>query len=143
MLVEDTALLYSDRARKSKITIDLNLKVTEQYLAWDSLFRQAISNLISNAIEALEMVSNRTRSIMIESWVDQGRNYCLTITDNGLGVSSDQDEIFDLFETTKNSGSGIGLWLSRYIIERHRGSIGYQNLPEQGGVVFTISIPSN
>jgi len=142
-LVKDTALLYGDRARKSKVTIDLNLKVTDQYLAWDTLFRQAISNLISNAIDALEMVSNRNRSIIIESWIDQGRNYCLTIADNGLGVSSDQDEIFDLFETTKNSGSGIGLWLSRYIIERHRGSIGYQNLPEQGGVVFTISIPSN
>jgi len=143
MLVRDTALLYGDRARKSKVTIDLNLKVNDQYLAWDTLFRQAISNLISNAIDALEMVSNRNRSIIIESWIDQGCNYCLTIADNGLGVSSDQDEIFDLFETTKNSGSGIGLWLSRFIIERHRGTIRYTNLPEQGGVVFSISIPGN
>jgi len=142
MLVKDTVLLYGNRARKSKITIDLHLKVTEQYLAWDSLFRQAISNLISNAIEALEMVSNRNRSIIIKSSIEQNHDYRLTISDNGLGVSANQDEIFDLFGTTKSSGSGIGLWLSRYIIERHHGSIRYKNLPERGGVVFTISIPS-
>jgi signal transduction histidine kinase len=141
-LVKDTVSLYKARVNKSSISIDLNLKVTEQYLAWDSLFRQVISNLISNAIDALEMVAKSNRTISIESQIDQERNYCLTISDNGPGIRADKDQIFNLFETTKSSGNGIGLWLSRYIIERHNGSIHYQNLPEQGGVAFTIIIPA-
>ncbi len=142
-LVRDTVLLYKDRARKSGVTIEQNLKATEQYLVWDSLFRQVISNLISNAIDALDIVSNKDRSISIESWIDLDQNYCLTVSDNGLGISSDQDQIFSLFKTTKSAGSGIGLWLSRYIIERHHGTIRYQNLPDQGGVVFSITIPAD
>jgi signal transduction histidine kinase len=141
-LVKDTVSLYKARVHKSSITIDLNLKVTDQYFAWDSLFRQVISNLISNAIDALEMVAKPNRTISIESQIDQERNYCLTISDNGPGIRADKDQIFNLFETTKISGNGIGLWLSRYIIERHNGSIHYQNLPEQGGVAFTIIIPA-
>jgi signal transduction histidine kinase len=63
-------------------------------------------------------------------------------TNNGPGIPYDSGvKIFNLFATSKSSGSGIGLWLSRHIIERHQGSLTFKNLSDHGGVSFIVSIP--
>jgi signal transduction histidine kinase len=68
----------------------------------------------------------------------------MNFSDNGPGISPDQQErIFDLFVSTMKSGNGIGLWLCRYIVERHHGTISCVNLPDGDGVAFTVSIPLN
>ncbi len=142
-LVKDVISLYVGRIKKSNIEIVLDLQVTEPQLIWESLFRQVIVNLLSNAIEALDISSQKNKLIQIQSSLDQNGHYCLVITDNGAGINAQQGaKLFNLFATSKSSGTGIGLWLSRYIIERHKGSLTYQNLPEDGGVSFIINIPS-
>ena len=80
--------------------------------------------------------------IHIESiYVEKGR-YQLCITDNGLGIRPEQaDKLFSLFASSKSSGTGIGLWLSHYIAERHQGSLTFENLPNHGGVTFSLDIP--
>jgi signal transduction histidine kinase len=102
-----------------------------------------VSNLISNAIEALDMLDRENKIILIESSYDEKGCYKLCVTDNGFGIKPEYaDKLFGLFVSTKSSGTGVGLWLSRHIIERHQGSLFYQNLPDGGGVRFTVTIPS-
>lgn len=141
-LVEDVASLYADRARKTKILIELDLRASEPIIVWDSLMRQVVANLISNAIEALDSLDKERKMIHIESKYDEKGWYQLSVTDNGLGIRLEQaDKLFSLFASSKSSGTGIGLWLSHYIAERHQGSLRFENLPNHGGVTFSLDIP--
>ena len=141
-LVKDIVSLYAGRIQKSNIEVVLNLRVSEQQFVWESLFRQVIVNLLSNAIEALDAKSHSKKVIQIESSIDSSENYSLTFTDNGPGINAEQGKkIFNLFATSKTSGTGIGLWLSSYIVERHKGLLTYRNLPDNGGVSFILTIP--
>jgi signal transduction histidine kinase len=141
-LTEEVSSLYEERARKSAISIELDLQVKEPILVWDSLMRQVIANLITNAIEALDLLARDNKVIRIKSDLDKKGCYRLSVTDNGFGIKPEnEDKLFSLFMSSKSSGTGVGLWLSRHIIERHQGSLQYQNLPDQGGVSFIMTIP--
>jgi two-component system NtrC family sensor kinase len=101
-----------------------------------------VANLISNAIEALDSLDRNDKTIHIETKYDDKGWYRLCVTDNGLGIKPEQeDKLFSLFASSKPSGTGIGLWLSYYIAERHQGTLSFENLPNQGGVTFSMSIP--
>lgn len=142
-LVRDVVSLYMGRIKKSHIEIVMDLQSGKEQLIWESLFRQVIVNLLSNAIEALDAKSQSKKIIQIESNIDLSGNYSLTFTDNGPGINAEQGEkIFNLFATSKSSGTGIGLWLSSYIVERHKGFLTYKNLPDNGGVSFILTIPT-
>lgn len=142
-LVKDVVSLYVARIRKSNIEIVLDLQVSKKQLIWESLFRQVVVNLLANAIEALDASSRSGKVIHVQSAIDEDGDYRLQITDNGPGINAQQeDKIFSLFSTSKSSGTGIGLWLSRYIVERHKGLLLYKNLPDKGGVSFILKIPS-
>ena len=141
-LVKEVASLYVNRGQKSGILIKLDLKAGEPIFVWDSLIRQALANLISNAIEALDLLDRDNKMIHIESRYDEKGWYRLSVTDNGVGVKPEYaDKLFGLFVSSKSSGTGVGLWLSRHIVERHQGSLTYRNLPDDGGVSFIVSIP--
>jgi signal transduction histidine kinase len=141
-LVEEVASLYADRARKSAILVTLDLRAQEPIFVWDSLIRQVVANLISNAIEALDSLGKNDKTIHIETKYDEKGWYRLCVTDNGLGIKPEQeDKLFSLFASSKSSGTGIGLWLSYYIAERHQGTLSFKNLPNHGGVTFSMTIP--
>ena len=141
-LVKEVASLYVERARKSGILIKLDLQASKPIFVWDSLIRQVLVNLTSNAIEALDSITRDNKIIRIKSEIDERGSYRLSVTDNGFGIKPEfADKLFSLFVSSKSSGTGVGLWLSRHIIERHQGSIDYQNLPDDGGVTFIVTIP--
>ena len=141
-LTKEVSSLYKERARKSAILIELDLQVREPIIVWDSLMRQVIANLITNAIEALDLLARDNKVIRIKSDLDEKGCYRLSVTDNGLGIKPENaDKLFNLFVSSKFSGTGVGLWLSRHIIERHQGSLHYQNLPDEDGVSFIMTIP--
>ena len=65
----------------------------------------------------------------------------IVVRDNGSGIASEiGDGLFDLMKTSKSEGMGIGLWLSRHIVKRHKGALFYEN-GQDGGVSFIIDIP--
>jgi signal transduction histidine kinase len=141
-LVEEVASLYVERARKSGILIKLDLQASKSIFVWDSLMRQAVANLISNAIEALDLIDRDNKIIRIESGYDEKGWHRFSVTDNGFGIKPEyENKLFELFVSSKSSGTGVGLWLSRHIIERHQGLLTYQNLPDKSGVSFIVSIP--
>ncbi|MEY2662074.1 MAG: hypothetical protein RIQ35_391 [Pseudomonadota bacterium] len=142
-LVEEVASLYVERARKSGILIKLDLQASEPIFVWDSLMRQAVANLISNAIEALDLLDRDNKIIHIESGYDERGWHRFSVADNGFGIKPDYaDRLFELFVSSKSSGTGVGLWLSRHIIERHQGLLTYQNLPDKNGASFIVNIPT-
>lgn len=103
--------------------------------------QQVILNLVLNAADALEGV-NGVRQIVIESTEPEPGIVQFTVQDTGAGIATaNLDRLFDAFFTTKPSGTGIGLAVSRSIIDRHGGTLSAR--PNDGpGATFVFSIPS-
>ena len=120
----------------------MDLQAKEPWVVWDGLMSQVFSNLLSNSIDALGAITKTEKLIRITSQIDQYGAYRMTLADNALGIDPQhQDKLFHLFQTSKSTGSGIGLWLSRYIVERHEGALTFENLPERAGVCFILTLP--
>jgi signal transduction histidine kinase len=102
--------------------------------------QQIILNLIMNAIEAMS-VSERPRELVIStSWTVE-RGMLVTVSDSGPGLPRENPErIFNAFYTTKSSGMGIGLSISRSIVEAHGGRI-WAMPNEPNGATFCITLP--
>jgi PAS domain S-box-containing protein len=105
--------------------------------------QQVILNLLLNACDALDGVKDRQRRITITTGLDEDDDVRLTVRDTGTGISpAVADRLFDAFYTTKESGMGIGLSVSRSIIERHQGRI-WASVNEPPGASFSFALPRN
>jgi signal transduction histidine kinase len=104
--------------------------------------QQVILNLLRNASDAMVGVHDRPRNLLLKTEREGGDLVRLTVRDAGVGVDRrSADKLFDPFYTTKSDGMGIGLSVSRSIIERHHGRI--WAAPNDGpGATFAFSIPS-
>ncbi len=103
--------------------------------------QQVILNLVQNASDAMSTVDDRPRQLVIKTEPDEGDYVRLTVQDVGVGFEPQGvDKVFESFYTTKTGGMGIGLSVSRSIIESHRGRL--WATPNDGpGATFSFSIP--
>ncbi len=103
--------------------------------------QQVTLNLLRNASDAMDSVEDRPRQLLIRTRREGDDRVCLSVQDAGTGVNPQHIErLFEAFYTTKTAGMGIGLSVSRSIIERHRGRLWAE--PNDGpGVTFSFSIP--
>jgi signal transduction histidine kinase len=103
--------------------------------------QQVILNLLLNASDAMSGVDDRPRQLVISTARDEGDRVRLTVQDAGVGLDPHGvDKLFDAFYTTKSGGMGIGLSVSRSIIESHHGRL--WAAPNDGpGATFSFSIP--
>jgi len=103
--------------------------------------QQVIVNLLLNASDAMTGVEDRPRQLVVSTERDGGSHVRLTVQDAGVGLDPQSlDKLFDAFYTTKAGGMGIGLSVSRSIIERHHGHL--WAAPNDGpGATFAFSIP--
>lgn len=102
---------------------------------------QVILNLLRNSVDALQNVKHEGR-IHITSRLDKSSNVVVTVDDNGVGIESGQREkLFHPFFTTKEKGLGLGLSISRSIVEALGGRLIAES-PESGGLSITITIPT-
>jgi PAS domain S-box-containing protein len=103
--------------------------------------QQVILNLLQNASDAMRQVEDRPRQLLIRTERDEGDRVRLTARDSGIGFDPQAlDRVFDSFYTTKKDGMGIGLSVSRSIIESHHGRL--WAAPNDGpGATFSFSIP--
>lgn len=103
--------------------------------------QQVIMNLIRNASEAMSGVDDRPRELVIRTGRDGGDRVRLEVEDSGVGLEpGGADRVFEAFYTTKSDGMGIGLAVSRSIIESHHGTL--VAAPNDGpGATFSFSIP--
>ena len=125
-LIGGTLPLYQGRLTNSRVTIERRDRSRRPFICFDGEIRQVLSNLVGNAIDAMN--ATRGGRLLIRSreatdWTTGRKGIVLTVADTGPGMSPHTlSRIFEPFFTTKdNSGTGLGLWISREIVDRHRG----------------------
>ena len=104
--------------------------------------QQVILNLLRNAVDAMASVHDRPRHVLIRTEHDDGDRVRFSVRDVGAGLPPhSSDALFDAFYTTKHDGMGIGLFVSRSIIERHEGRVWAEPNDDGPGATFSFSIP--
>jgi PAS domain S-box-containing protein len=105
--------------------------------------QQVMINLVMNAIEAMQSLTDRPRELVIRSGQDETQQVLVGVTDCGVGISAENaDRLFNAFFTTKSGGMGMGLSICRSIIEAHGGGLWTTaNLPH--GATFQFTLPVN
>lgn len=103
--------------------------------------QQVILNLLRNAVDAMSHVHERARGLLIKTEREDAGYVRLSVRDAGVGIDREHmDKLFTAFHTTKPGGMGIGLSISRSIVERHQGRLWAE--PNDGpGVTFAFAIP--
>jgi C4-dicarboxylate-specific signal transduction histidine kinase len=103
--------------------------------------QQVIMNLIRNGSDAMKSIDDHPREMIVKTERDEGDHVRLSVQDAGVGLGTQgRDKLFEPFYTTKNGGMGIGLSVSRSIIENHHGRL--WAAPNDGpGATFSFSIP--
>jgi len=140
--VRDVTNLYRGRMVKSKIELQLNISGQIGIIDWGAQLSIVLSNLVLNAIEALDTSPNSQKIIAI-TYEQTEKFIMIKIFDNGSAIPPSKfDGIFTLFNTTKKEGVGIGLWLSKFIMEKNDSDLSFENVSE-GGVEFILKIPKN
>lgn len=148
-LIDVTLPLYQSRLSSARVKVERRDRGQRTVTCLEGEIRQVLSNLIGNAIDAMAGLE-KGRRLLIRSresidWRTGRRGITVTVADTGSGMSADTvGHIFDPFFTTKGSkGSGLGLWISQEIIDRHQGSLKVKS--HQGthcsGTVFTLFLP--
>jgi signal transduction histidine kinase len=103
--------------------------------------QQVILNLVRNGSDAMSAVDDRPRELLIKTESDEDSGVCLSVKDTGVGFDlQSAQKLFEAFYTTKDDGMGIGLSVSRSIIESHRGRL-WAVRNEGPGATFLFSIP--
>jgi PAS domain S-box-containing protein len=104
--------------------------------------QQVILNLLLNAADAMAGVEDRPRTLLVQTGLHDDGSVRLLVRDSGTGINpATADKLFDAFYTTKAKGMGVGLSISRSIIERHNGRL-WAEANEGPGATFSFCIPS-
>jgi signal transduction histidine kinase len=140
-LVNDVVLLCQSTLQKQSIHLEVDLSSHPLTITGDkSQLQQVLLNLITNAGEAFSQDFKVIKKIKIQTKLKTNQ-IRLTVIDNGCGISPEiQAVVFDLLRTNKDSGMGIGLWLSKTIVESHNGTINFETEINKGST-FTVDLP--
>ena len=103
--------------------------------------QQVLLNLIMNGIESMAAITSRPRLLGLQSWLDESGGVRVALSDSGTGFGAEMDRVFTPFFTTKANGMGMGLSISRSLIESHGGRLwAAPNSPH--GAVFSFTLPA-
>jgi PAS domain S-box-containing protein len=142
-LIGEMIALLRNEAHRYSITIHSDLDASLPKVMADSVqVQQVIMNLIMNSIDAMKDV-DRARELVIRSRSAEDQYLMISVSDSGVGLPSEQtNQIFDAFFTTKSHGLGMGLRISRSIVESHGGRLwAANNSPHGASFSFTLPIP--
>ncbi len=140
-LVANVLEIVKPELKSKHIQIQLRLEKGLLICVNAGEIEQLILNLLNNAIQALISSESDDRHVTIEASRD-AQMIRMKITDNGIGVPAEfKSSLFELLNTTKNSGMGLGLWLCKHIITRYDGRIWYEDASEKG-TTFILELPA-
>jgi signal transduction histidine kinase len=139
-IAESALRIHAHRltARSVALRKDLPEKLMVRVLGGEML--QVFTNFILNAIDAMP---EKGAVLCLRMRTDKERAY-ITISDNGHGISpSVRKNLFEPYVTNKSTGTGVGLWLSKRILDKHKGTIRFRSSHEPGksGTTFRVSLP--
>jgi C4-dicarboxylate-specific signal transduction histidine kinase len=141
-MIRDVVELMSMDARLAEADVVMELAEPLPPVVADRIqLEQVLVNLMRNGFESLRESGHRPRRLIVRTTLDDRRNILVSMHDNGLGIAPDAvDRVFERFFTTKADGMGMGLSISRSIIESHGGNLWAASAPD-GGAVFHFTLP--
>ncbi len=142
-LIRDILTLAEPGARDHGVSLILDLDEGIPAVQVDGVqVQQVILNLIRNATDAVFAAGKPNPTVTLKTRLGEGDEVILEVEDNGPGIPEETARrLFEPFFTTKDEGMGLGLPLSRSIVEAHGGHLRYQARPG-GGSIFTIHLPA-
>ena len=129
--------------QRKRISVELDLDEHLPFTKGDRLqLQQVLTNLITNAIDAMA-ANQRPRILRIKTAIQEPGGVLISVADTGKGIDPTiVDRIFNPLFTTKSNGMGMGLAISRSIIEGHDGRL-WVTAKADGGAVFQFVLPGN
>ena len=145
-IMDEILQLYSRKLEGRQIRVTRRYRNICQISGYSGELRQLLANLLVNAVDAMaDGGSLQVRVATGRDWSSGREGVRITVADNGSGISRDNlRQIFEPFYTTKkDTGTGLGLWVSRGIVEKHGGSIRVRSRVDERatGTVFLIFLP--
>jgi two-component system sensor kinase FixL len=140
-VVEEASLLAMVGAKEHRVHVSFDLNPALPQVLIDKVqIQQVVLNLIRNAIDALAASQIRQVRVSVKGWSEECALVC--VADTGPGISLEiAPQLFQPFMTTKQQGMGVGLSISRSIVEAHGGRIWVDGNPG-GGAVFNFTVPT-
>jgi C4-dicarboxylate-specific signal transduction histidine kinase len=139
---QEVIALSLSELQRNRVILRMELATDLPSITGDRIqLQQVILNLLLNASDAMSGVDNRPRNLVLRTEWEKGDRVVLAVHDAGVGIEPDvMDKLFEPFYTTKSNGMGIGLSVSRSIVESHHGRL--WAAPNDGpGATFSFSIP--
>jgi PAS domain S-box-containing protein len=142
-LIDEAIEFLSHQIKSKNVEVSLELDGTLPVLSGDPIqLQQVVVNLIVNAIQAMDQPNIRRRALVIRTASCKGDVVCCSFEDGGPGIDpSDLVRLFNSFFTTKDTGMGMGLPVSRAIVETHGGHMRADNQSVLGGARFVVMLP--
>jgi len=141
-IIEESMLFLKQDFQSRGISVSLDLAADLPQIVGDrTQLQQVIVNLANNAMQA--MAESTDRSILVRTMLSDPETVCCAVEDSGPGVDpATLPRLFDSFFTTREAGMGMGLPISRSIIEAHGGQIRAENNSKLGGARFSFHLPA-
>jgi C4-dicarboxylate-specific signal transduction histidine kinase len=142
-VIEQTAALAEGQAARNQVVIKLELSPDLPVVFGDSIqFQQVILNLVVNGIEAMTCITDRPRILTLRTEPEDKGQVRVSVQDSGVGLNEEvMRRLFEPFFTTRAKGMGMGLSISRSIIEAHGGRL-WAEPNGSGGASFQFTLPS-
>jgi signal transduction histidine kinase len=146
-IMDEILDLYARKIETKKIIVSRRYRGDAQINGYPGEVRQLLTNLLVNAVDAMDHAGTvQIRVSGAQEWSSGRDGVRITLADNGSGISSENlSRIFEPFYTTKKeAGTGLGLWVSHGIVQKHAGSIRVRSCRQgqRRGTVFSIFLPS-
>lgn len=149
-LLNAVIVLYTGRLLVRGVTVELKLEDAPKIFCIEGEIRQVVNNLVRNALDAISEGGRLFVRLHVQrDWRTGARGVRLIVADNGEGIAASiLPHLFEPFQTTKElTGTGLGLWVSKGIVEKHGGRIAFRtrgeggDAPDRHGTVFAVWLP--
>jgi signal transduction histidine kinase len=141
-VIQDVVGLTRDEVRRKNVRLKTELADELPPVMGDRVqLQQVLLNLMMNAVDAMSMVEDRPRELVIKTQDDEEGQVRVEVRDSGVGLDEESaQKIFNPFYSTKPAGMGMGLSISRSIIQNHGGRLWAE--PNEGpGTTFHFTLP--
>ncbi len=141
--VREVIVLARNEMEKQRVVLRLELSSDLPHVAGDRIqLQQVLLNLILNAIDAMAAVEGRTRELVVQTQSREEQEVMVTVRDSGTGLHPESiAHVFTAFHTTKPGGLGMGLSISRSIVENHSGRL-WLTTHDGPGASFHFALPA-
>ena len=141
-VIQETVALTQIEAGRRRVSLRTDFAPKLPLVLGDRVqLQQVILNLMMNGMEAMSSVTDRPRELLIKTGKDDSAHVLTSLTDSGIGLDPEHAErLFEAFFTTKTEGMGMGLSISRSIIEAHGGRL-WAIPNDEAGATFQFTVP--